>query len=241
MSTRLHCNTPLGVGLTITLDPTASRHLREALRVREGDAVVVFNGLGGEFTATVVSLQRGGVSVRLDTFSDIDRESPLRVRLAQGISRGERMDFTIQKAVELGVSSIAPLATERSTVRLDEARARKRAEHWQGIVRHAAEQSGRTRLPVLEPVQPIEQLLGNLPEQGRFLLDPAAGLSLGNVALPRTLCLAIGPEGGFSPLERQQLEAAGFQRLRLGPRILRTETAALVALSILQDHAGDLR
>lgn len=209
--------------------------------MREGDPVVVFNGDGGEYTGTLVAIKRTEVSVRLERYHDIERESPLRVRLAQGISRGERMDFTIQKAVELGVAGIAPLATERSTVRLDESRARKRAEHWQGIVRHAAEQSGRTRMPVLEPAQSLQQLLLNLPEPGRLLLDPGAETALGSLALPREVCLAIGPEGGFSPAERQQLEAAGFQRLRLGPRILRTETAALVALSILQDHAGDLR
>lgn len=241
MSTRLYCDAQLGIGQTIHLDATASRHLREALRIREGDSVVVFNGLGGEFPGTVVAVQRAAVSVRLEGFCDINRESPLRVRLAQGISRGERMDFTIQKAVELGVSAIAPLATERSTVRLDEARARKRAEHWQGIVRHAAEQSGRTRMPVLEPVKPVEELLSDLPEEGRFLLDPTADTALGSVSLPLAVCLAIGPEGGFSPFERQRLEDAGFQRLRLGPRILRTETAALVALSILQDRGGDLR
>ena len=209
--------------------------------MREGDPIVVFNGCGGEFAGTVVAVQRAAVSVRLDTFLDVVRESPLKVRLAQGISRGERMDLTIQKAVELGVAGIVPLATERSTVRLDEIRARKRAEHWQGIVRHAAEQSGRTRLPVIEPVQTLTQLLSALPQPGRLLLDPAANVALGGQALPHEVCLAIGPEGGFSPAERHQLEAAGFQPRRLGPRILRTETAALVALSILQDHAGDLR
>ena len=241
MSTRLFCDAPLGIGQTLDLDNTAARHLREALRVREGDPVVLFNGRGGEYDGTVVGVQRTAVTVRVDAFSDVDRESPLRVRLAQGISRGERMDFTIQKAVELGVGALAPLATERSTVRLDEARARKRMEHWQGIVRHAAEQSGRTRLPALEPVQELSQLLAGPQEAGRFMLDPAAKLTFGEISLPHEVCLAIGPEGGFSPAERLHLEAAGFTRIRLGPRTLRTETAALVALSILQDRAGDLR
>ena len=241
MTTRLYCDAPLAVGQTVALDATASRHLREALRVREGDDAVLFNGHGGEYSGKVVAVQRSGVSVQLSAYHAVDRESPLRIRLAQGISRGERMDYTIQKAVELGVATLVPLATERSAVRLDETRARKREEHWRGIIRHATEQSGRTRLPELQPVQTLTQLLEGSLEEGRLLLDPTAELALGSLALPTALCLAIGPEGGFSPTERMQLEAAGFRRLRLGPRILRTETAALVALSILQDHAGDLR
>ena len=241
MTTRLYFNAPLAAGQTVSLDAIASRHLREALRVREGDDVVIFNGEGGEYSGKVIAVGRAAVSVQLSAYHAVDRESPLRIRLAQGISRGERMDYTIQKAVELGVATLAPLSTERSAVRLDEARARKREDHWRGIIRHAAEQSGRTRLPVLEPVGTLTQLLDASLEQGRLLLDPTAEAALGGVPLPTDLCLAIGPEGGFSPSERMQLEAAGFRRLRLGPRILRTETAALVALSILQDHAGDLR
>ncbi len=224
----------------IVLDPIGSRHLREALRVRTGDAVVVFDGQGGEYAATVESVDRQQVSLALGSWHETDRESPLSITLAQGISRGERMDYTIQKAVELGVGLIVPLATERSTVRLDEARAQKRHEHWAGIIRHAAEQSGRTRLPQLEAVCSVATEAARQRAPLRLLLDPAAEASLMSLPPAREIALAIGPEGGFSPGERDLLSAAGYQRVRLGPRVLRTETAALVALALLQARHGDL-
>lgn len=240
MTPRIFSPEALAGATRIVLDPTGSRHLREALRARVGDAVVVFDGLGGEYAATVETIDRQQVSLRIGSRAEPVRESPLTVTLAQGISRGERMDYTIQKAVELGVSAIVPLATERSTVRLDEARAQKRQEHWAGIIRHAAEQSGRTRLPALEPVCSVATEAARERAPLRLMLDPGAGQSLMSLPAAREIALAIGPEGGFSAGERQTLLAGGYLRVRLGPRVLRTETAALVALALLQARHGDL-
>ena len=224
----------------IVLDPVGSRHLREALRMRLGDPLIVFDGRGGEYAASIAQIDRQQVSLKLGEHRDISRESPLFITLAQGISRGERMDYTIQKAVELGVNRIVPLATDRSTVKLDDDRARKRGEHWSGIMRHAAEQSGRTGLPVLEEVRTV--VLHAAQEQAplRLMLDPGAEISLMDLPASDAISLAIGPEGGFSAAERAILVAAGYQRVRLGPRVLRTETAALVAIALLQAKFGDL-
>lgn len=240
MTHRLYCANALSVGAEVLLDPIASRHLREALRATPGDSITLFDGNGGEFAGTVHAVTREGVVVAVARHLPVERESPLAITLAQGISRGERMDLTIQKAVELGVHTIVPLTTERSTVRLDDDRAQKREIHWRGIVRHAAEQSGRTRLPVLDPVTGVAAWAAALTSTCRLLLDPSADTSLGRIPLASDICLAVGPEGGFSPGERVLLASCGFRGARLGPRILRTETAALVALSILQDRAGDL-
>ena len=224
----------------IVLDPVGSRHLREALRMRLGDPLIVFDGQGGEYAASIAQIDRQQVSLKLGEHRDISRESSLFISLAQGISRGERMDYTIQKAVELGVNRIVPLATDRSTVKLDDERARKRGEHWSGIMRHAAEQSGRTGLPVLEEVRTV--VLHATQEQAslRLMLDPGAEISLMELPAASAISLAIGPEGGFSATEREILVAAGYQRVRLGPRVLRTETAALVAIALLQAKFGDL-
>lgn len=240
MTPRIFSPEALAGATRIVLDPTGSRHLREALRVRVGDPVVVFDGQGGEYAATVETVERQQVSLRIGSKAEPERESPLTVTLAQGISRGERMDYTIQKAVELGVSAIVPLATERSTVRLDEARAQKRQEHWAGIIRHAAEQSGRTRIPSLAAVCSVTAEAARQRAPLRLMLDPGADMSLMRLPPAPGIALAIGPEGGFSAGERDILLAAGYQRVRLGPRVLRTETAALVALALLQARHGDL-
>jgi len=244
MTPRIYSAAPLASGETIVLDAIAARHLREALRLSRGDAVVLFDGRGGEYAASVVTVSRERVEAQVGAHLAVDRESPLAITLAQGISRGERMDYTLQKAVELGVRRIVPLATERSTVRLDDERARKRLEHWQGIARHACEQSGRTALPALEGITTVPALAAAERGPLRLMLDPSAAAPLSELARPAAaaaeVCLAIGPEGGFSPAERAVLEGAGFVGARLGPRVLRTETAALVALSVLQSRLGDL-
>lgn len=244
MTPRIHSVAPLASDALIVLDATAARHLREALRLVPGDHFVMFDGRGGEYTATVEKVTRDRVEARIGAHLAVDRESPLAITLAQGISRGERMDYTLQKAVELGVRHIVPLSTERSTVRLDAERAARRLEHWRGVVRHACEQSGRTVLPTLEPPCTVPAFAGR-PRPGLgLMLDPAAAsplVALAPAATPTPeVCLAIGPEGGFSPAERAVLETAGFVGARLGPRVLRTETAALVALSVLQSRLGDL-
>jgi 16S rRNA (uracil1498-N3)-methyltransferase len=244
MTPRIYSAAPLASCGLIVLDAIAARHLREALRLARGDAVVLFDGRGGEYAATVTMVSRERVEAQVGAHLAVDRESPLAITLAQGISRGERMDYTLQKAVELGVQRIVPLATERSTVRLDESRARKRLEHWQGIVRHACEQSGRTALPPVDEIAAVPAFAAVERAALKLMLDPAAAAPLAGLtpamAPPPDICLAIGPEGGFSPGERAVLDAAGFIGARLGPRVLRTETAALVALSVLQSRLGDL-
>ncbi len=240
MTPRVYSTTSLASGQCIVLDSVAARHLREALRIVAGDGLVMFDGSGGEYAAEVLAVDRQRVTVRLGAHTAIGRESPLTITLAQGISRGERMDYTLQKAVELGVQHIVPLTTERSTVRLDDARAAKRFEHWMGIIRHAGEQSGRTRLPQLGELIRVEDYAATESSALKLMLDPSADTALAAFPIAATVSLAIGPEGGFSSGERGVLSAAGFRAARLGPRVLRTETAALVALSILQSRHGDL-
>jgi len=240
MTPRIFSATRLASGMDIVLDPVAARHLREALRLTAGASCILFDGHGGEYVATLTLVSRQQVTALVGEHRADSRESPLMLTLAQGISRGERMDYTLQKAAELGVSHVVPLLTERSTVKLDDERAAKRLEHWAGILRHACEQSGRTVLPTLASPLKVETYVGLETAASRLLLDPAAATPLRALPASSSIALAIGPEGGFSPNERALLGAAGFHGARLGPRILRTETAALVALSILQANFGDL-
>lgn len=240
MTPRIYSAAPLASDTDIVLDPVAARHLREALRLAPGDALVLFDGHGGEYLAELTGVSRQQVSARVGARREIDRESPLVLTLAQGISRGERMDYTLQKAAELGVSHIVPLRTERSAVKLVDERAAKRTAHWTGILRHACEQSGRTCLPSLAPPTTVDAYAAAESAALKLLLDPQADTPLSALSPQASIALAIGPEGGFGANERAVLAAAGFRAVRLGPRVLRTETAALVALSILQAQFGDL-
>lgn len=240
MTPRIYHAAPLASGTDIVLDPVAARHLRESLRLSAGDALVLFDGQGGEYAASLGMVSRQQVTAHVGAHREIARESPLLLTLAQGISRGERMDYTLQKATELGVSHVVPLTAERSSVRLDEARTAKRLEHWGGVLRHASEQSGRTRLPTLASPLRVDAYAAAETAALRLVLDPLADTPLTALAPRPSIALAIGPEGGFGPGERSLLADAGFQPVRLGPRVLRTETAALVALSILQARFGDL-
>lgn len=246
--TRIHIDEALAEGGRVLLDATASNHLLRVLRLRVGAPVVVFNGRGGEYHAVIDSADQGKAALRIGSHDPVERESPLRITLAQGVSRGERMDYTLQKSVELGVDRIIPLTTEFSQVRLDGARLERRMAHWSGVIGSACEQSGRTRLPVLEAQQALLPWLAALTPTPadpaptlRLVLDPRgeAGLT-GLVRHPARLTLLIGPEGGLSAGEIAAARAAGFIGLRLGPRILRTETAAVAALAALQALLGDL-
>ena len=223
------------------LPPEQSHHLAHVLRAVVGDAVTVFDGEGQEYNAEITRIGKRAVTVRLGEGSVVDRESPLKVVLAQGISSGERMDYTIQKAVELGIGGIQPLITERSIVRLDASRAAKRVAHWQGVVVAACEQCGRNVVPPVEDVVTLTAWLGGLPALSRrFLLTPEGTTRLGELPRPaETVILLAGPEGGLSRRERENAGLAGFEPLRLGPRILRTETAALAALASMQAMWGD--
>lgn len=239
---RVYQPTPLSLHQEVTLNAEPSHHLARVLRACIGDPVTIFNGLGGEYECEITHIDKRHVTVRVCHFSPRETESPLNLCLAQGISRGEKMDYTIQKAVELGVKSILPLFTERSTVKLDEERREKRLQHWQSIIISAAEQSGRNQLPTIALPHPFSQGLSTLKNDLCFILSPTATQSLRSHTVPpdQRIVLFIGPEGGFSEKEVAQAEQAGCLPLSLGPRILRTETAAVAAITLLQTHFGDM-
>ena len=237
---RFYLDQPLAPGARFSLPPGPARHAARALRLAEGDAIALFNGRGGEFAARIERIHRDEVAVSITGFADIERESRLRVMLAQGISGGERMDYTLQKAVELGVAAIQPISAKRSVVKLAGERADRRVAHWQGVVASACEQCGRNQVPVVAPPLPLAHWLGQ-QKGGRLLfLSPLAEARLADLPPPAAQdWLVAGPEGGFEADEIAALHAAGAVPVRLGPRILRTETAALAALAAMQVLWGD--
>lgn len=238
---RIHVEIELTSGAECVLPASAAHHVRDVLRLERSAELVLFNGHGGEYEAHLLAVTRSEVRAVVGSFRHGALESPLCVTLVQSISRGERMDYTIQKAVELGVRTIVPITSTRTVVRLDSAREEKRLEHWRGIVRHAAEQSGRTALPALVAVLSLAAWLENTDKTRAYMLDPFATTSLaGQPAPDGEVAIVAGPEGGFSGDERAQMARAGVTPVRLGPRVLRTETAALCALTILQMRWGDL-
>jgi len=239
--TRLYVEAPLAPGADIALPEAAAGHLVRVLRLGVGDQCVLFNGDGHDYSATVSSVSKREARVRVGAATEVRRESELRIVLLQGIARGEKMDLILQKATELGVSEVRPLESQRSEVRLDEARALKRLAHWRNVVASACGQCGRAGVPDVSPPAPLSAVLGGLPDGGtRLILDPMGDCALPTLEIDGMVVLAVGPEGGWSPLDRDQLMAAGFRGLRLGPRILRTETAGLAAIAALQALHGDL-
>ncbi|MGH8507269.1 MAG: 16S rRNA (uracil(1498)-N(3))-methyltransferase [Gammaproteobacteria bacterium] len=239
---RVYVDAPLECGAMLTLPESCADHLARVLRLRAGDTIALFNGQGGEWEATIASVRRAETAVTIGPHHAIERESSLRVTLAQGLARGERMDYTIQKAVELGVAHIVPIAARRSVVQLAEARAERRLHHWRKVIRHACEQCGRNRLPAIEPVVEFPTWLARGSMGVNVMLVAAGETMLSELTLtePR-LTLLAGPEGGWSEEEVYAARQAGFLALRLGPRILRTETAALAALSAFNSLWGDMR
>jgi len=239
---RIYHPSQLTSGNRIELSDTAANHVARVLRLPVGAPLILFNGKGGEFTATISTIDKRRVNVDIGIFHNIEREPPLQLWLAQGISRGERMDYTIQKAVELGVSRIIPLFTEHCGVRLDGERLEKRIRHWQGVIVGACEQCGRNRLPQVDPALSFSQWL-TMPADGlRLVLTPEADHSLSQLAAPTgPITLLIGPEGGLSEQEIELAQQSGYTGLRLGPRILRTETAAVATLAAIQGAWGDFR
>jgi 16S rRNA (uracil1498-N3)-methyltransferase len=230
----------LSPGATVQLDADSAHYLRSVLRLKKGAELVVFNGEGGEFPASLLEAHKEAVSVALGEFNPREAESPLHTHLGLGISRGERMDLAIQKAVELGVSAITPLFTERCVVRLDEARKGQRLSHWRKVAQSACEQCGRNRLAEIFEPMALEDWIARRTGL-RLFLDPKGGNSLRELPLPQgPVCLMSGPEGGFAEHERAQALHVGFIALRLGPRVLRTETAALAALAAMQAVWGDM-
>lgn len=240
---RVYVPEPIAGPGELALSGDAANHLR-VLRLRAGDPLVLFDGCGGEFTAELLAVDRRAMRVRVLEHRAAERESPLRLTLVQAISKGDRMDWTIQKAVELGVSRIQPVFAERTVVRLQGERLRRKLQHWLGVISSACEQCGRNHLPDLldpAPLTAIGSLLGQ--QRLALLLDPADGYTLNHFSVPpdASLALLVGPEGGFSQAELRWARDQGCHPLRLGPRVLRTETAGIAAMAGIQLLWGDLR
>ena len=241
--TRIYSEGPLTNGAVVSLSSAGAYHVSRVLRMRPGAPLIVFDGTGVDYPSEIVEVDGDNVSVQLRNQTPGTGESPLKITLVQGISRGERMDWTLQKATELGVVGVAPVLTARSVVRLDEKQAAKKQAHWRAIVVGACEQCGRSKVPsVSAPVQ-LRDYFANVRKDGmRLVLSPSAPASLAGIAsLPSKVDLLIGPEGGLDDDEISAAQKAGFMPVRLGPRVLRTETAGVVALTVLQALWGDLQ
>ena len=222
------------------VDGGQAHHVIHVLRLAEGDAVTLFDGRGVEYPAHIQCLDRAELTLTVSGRCEVSRESPLRVTVAQSISSGERMDYTVQKCVELGMAAFQPLTTQRSVVRLAAERAERRIAHWQGVAAGACEQCGRNVLPPILPVKPLMTWLGQTGEGVRYVLAPGATTRLRDLRRPsENITLLVGPEGGFGDDESFAIRAAGFIPVSFGPRILRTETAAAAALAAMQALWGD--
>ena len=239
--TRVFVDEPLSAGQGCSLQGSAANHIMRVLRSREGDLLTLFDGRGGEYGARIVGFRKDSVQVEVQEHRDVERESSLDLTLAQGISRGERMDWVMQKATEIGVTRVIPVITERTMVKLDERQSERKIEHWRGIVIAACEQSGRNRVPdVAAPTAYYDVIRTLDPSATRVLLSPLGTLRARDLAQPKHIAMLIGPEGGLSDNEQEAAIAAGFQQVRMGPRILRTETAAIAALAAFQHDFGDI-
>jgi 16S rRNA (uracil1498-N3)-methyltransferase len=237
---RFFCPQPLVVGDLLTLPDAVAHHLH-VLRQQPGDVLTLFNGVGGEYVAELTSIEKRRATVAVKSFIEREAELPYAVTLAQALPEASKMDWIIEKAMEMGVAAIVPLAAQRCVVRLSGERAEKRQAHWQGVIEAAAEQSGRNRLARLGAVENLHGWLAKPLDQPRILLSPRGAQSLSAWAqaqAPQPLTLMIGPEGGFTEQEEDAAIALGALALGMGPRILRTETAGIAALGILTAHWG---
>jgi 16S rRNA (uracil1498-N3)-methyltransferase len=240
---RIYCEGPLASGAVVPLSSAGAYHVARVLRMRPGAPLLIFDGNGMDYQGEIVEVDGDKVMVQLRSQTPGTGESPLKITLIQGVSRSERMDWTLQKATELGVVGIAPVLTSRSVVRLDEKQAAKKQLHWRAIVIGACEQCGRSRIPLVGTPLPMRDYFTNVRKDGmRLVLSPSAPASLAGIAsLPSKVDLLIGPEGGLDDDEIAAAQKAGFMPVRLGPRVLRTETAGVVALTVLQALWGDLQ
>jgi len=239
---RFYCPQPLVNGSTIELPEAVAHHLH-VVRLQPGAALTLFNGEGGQYRATLVESGKRRATAVIDAHEAIEAEAPYSVTLAQGLPEGSKMDWIVEKAVELGVAAIQPLAAARSVVRLSGERLEKRHAHWHGVIVAASEQCGRNRLAQLLPMADVQPWLAGTAGAGaaRILLSPRATESLAGWARanpPQAVTLLIGPEGGLSPQEEDAAVAAGALSLSMGPRVLRTETAGLAALAVLAGAWG---
>ncbi len=247
MHARFYHPVKIAIGQTIALSTENKHHAARVLRLRKGDAITLFNGYSGEFSAHIEAISKSSTTVLIDAYHDIECESPLHIELAQAICVNEKMDWIIQKAVELGVTCIQPVTTDRSIVHLSDERSSKRLQHWQRIVISACEQCGRNHVPQILPLITLPEWLSQKKATRssydlHFMLSTTATESLRNILKPPTdanLALVIGPEGGFTQEEGTAILHTGFIPVRLGKRILRTESAALAAIAVLQALWGD--
>lgn len=240
---RVFIEQPLRADAVVQIGGSAATHLARVLRLGPGDALVVFDGRGGEYEARVEALRKETALIAVGAHRPIERESALAVALAQGISRGERMDLVVQKATELGARQIIPLLTERSVVRLDPQQAEAKRRHWRAVAVAACEQCGRNRVPEIAVPAGFGAFVSSaaaLADAARIVLSPHGTRRLSDLKATAALIVLIGPEGGLSEAELETAVQAGFEAVRLGPRILRTETAAIAALAAIQQQLGDL-
>lgn len=238
--TRIYQPQALHTEQIVNLSKEAAGHLIRVLRFQVGDEFIVFNGKEGEFRATIIELNKSMVKVKLGEFDAVSRESALRIILAQAVLRSEKMDFVLQKAVELGVTHFIPLITAHSTLKLAPERWQKRSLHWQGVMLSACEQSGRTRLPKLENPMTFDVATTMIKADQRIILQPCTKQNINALASCQSVALLVGPEGGWSETELKCARVADYSAVHVGPRVLRAETASLAAISILQSLYGDL-
>ena len=228
-------------GLQIKLTGSAGHYLSRVLRLTAGDSVILFNGDGSDYAAMIIEIQRQQVSLRITDSKLSDNESKLKITLVQAISRGERMDYSLQKCTELGVHCIQPISSRRVEVQLDEKRLRKRLEHWQKVVISACEQSGRAVIPEVKTPVSLADWVACADDSLRVVLDPSAQSKLSQLpTIAAGISLLVGPEGGFSEEELADLTLQGVLAVSLGPRVLRTESAGAAAIAVLQAGFGDL-
>ena len=244
MKVRLFCESPLTAGALVTLPETPAHHARDVLRLAAGDEVTLLNGLGGEYTARLTLVSRKLVEAEVLAHTLRDAEPPHRISVAQSLATGDKMDWVIEKAVELGAACVVPVAAERSVLRLSPERAARRVAHWQAIARAACEQCGRNRLAQIEAVVTLDVYLASVKDAAgiKLMLSPVADVAFRSLAAPvpgSTIHLLIGPEAGLTDAEEARARAAGFNSITLGPRVLRTETAALAALAAIHARWGD--
>jgi 16S rRNA (uracil1498-N3)-methyltransferase len=239
-TTRIYYASDLAVNSTVMLDKTASHHLIRVLRMKAGAEITVFNNSTHEYNCVLLDENQKAASIRVNAVVECHRESPLRIHLLQGVSRGDRMDLSIQKATELGVDKITPVLCNRTNVSLDTERQKKKLAHWQQITISASEQSGRSQLVKLDTVCTLETALQHTKPALKLVLDPAANTSLRTLNKVEEVVLLIGPEGGLSETEIELAQKHDFIGVSLGPRILRTETAGIACIAALQALWGDL-
>jgi 16S rRNA (uracil1498-N3)-methyltransferase len=244
-SPRIHCDLRLGPGAQFALAPEAAQHVAKSLRLKTGDSLTVFDGRGGEYEAVIQRIDRDRVDVKLGAYQDVDRESSLDIGLVQGLPEADKMDWIIQKASELGVSWIQPIVCDRSVVRLSGERAARREAHWRRVAIAACEQCGRNRIPDVRPTLGFQSWIAVPSSVARWMLVPGGAPVASMVRPDGPIELLVGPEGGLTERERDLATPRGFESVALGRRVLRTETAPIVAMSAMHalwgDFSGDRR